>query len=114
MSGPRDLSEDYAAAGFGGRLAPGRKAALVVVDVVMAYLEPASPLYAGVEAARDSAIRLAAAARASGAPVILTNVVYTPGGADGGVFYQKVPALKVLAAVSIVPGVYSTVRVMIR
>lgn len=98
MSGPRDLSDDYAAAGFGGRLTAGRRPALVVVDVVMAYLDPASPLYAGVEGARDSAIRLAAAARAAGAPVILTNVVYTPGGADGGLFYQKVPALKAFDA----------------
>lgn len=98
MPGPRDLSDDYAAAGFGGRLTPGRRPAVVVVDVVMAYLDSASPLYAGVEAARDSAIRLAAAARAAGAPVILTNVVYTPGGADGGLFYRKVPALKAFDA----------------
>jgi maleamate amidohydrolase len=26
--------------------------------------------------------------------VLFTNVVYTPGGADGGVFYRKVPALR--------------------
>ena len=33
--------------------------------------------------------------RKVGAPVIFTNVEYQPGGADGGVFFRKVPALKV-------------------
>ncbi|PKP92467.1 MAG: isochorismatase [Alphaproteobacteria bacterium HGW-Alphaproteobacteria-16] len=92
-----DLNEDYAAAGFGGRLQMGRKAALLIVDVVMAYLDPQSPLYAGVESALASNERLAAAARAAGVPVIFTNVVYEPGGIDGGVFFRKVPALKAFA-----------------
>ena len=38
------------------------------------------------------------AARDAGIPVIYTNVVYEPGGADGGVFYRKLPALKVFDA----------------
>lgn len=91
MSG--GLSANYAAA-FKGRLAPGRKAALLIVDVVMAYLDPQSPLYAQAEAALASNERLLAAARGAGVPVIFTNVVYQAGGADGGYFYQKVPALK--------------------
>lgn len=92
-----DLNADYAAAGFGGRLQMGRKPALLIVDVVMAYLDPQSPLYAGVESALASNERLAAAARAAGVPVIFTNVVYEPGGIDGGVFFRKVPALKAFA-----------------
>ncbi len=60
----------------------------------MAYLDPASPLYAGVEDALASNERLLAAARAAAIPVLFTNVEYAPGGADGGVFYRKVPALK--------------------
>jgi maleamate amidohydrolase len=89
-----DLDADYHAAGFGGRLPFGKKAALLVIDVVQAYLDKASPLYAGVEDARDSNIRLVDAARAAGVPVVFTNVLYSAGGADGGVFYRKVPALK--------------------
>ncbi len=88
------LQTDYAQAGFGGRLTPGRKVALVIVDVVMAYLDPTSPLYARGEAALACNERLAAAARGSGAPVVFTNVVYGPGGMDGGVFFRKVPALR--------------------
>jgi maleamate amidohydrolase len=90
-----DLGADYQAAGFGGRLTFGSRPALLVIDVVEAYLRRDSPLYAGVEAARDSNIRLVAAARRVGVPVIFTNVTYSAGGADGGVFFRKVPSLKV-------------------
>ena len=89
-----DLRADYAAAGFGGKLAFGAKPALLVVDVVMAYVDPASQLYAGVEDALASNERLVAAARAADVPVIFTNVVYAPSGLDGGMFFRKVPALK--------------------
>jgi maleamate amidohydrolase len=89
-----DLAADYEAAGFGARLAFGRRPALLVIDVVEAYLQKDSPLYAGVEDARDSNIRLVECARRAGLPVIFTNVTYNAGGADGGVFFRKVPALK--------------------
>ncbi|PTR13302.1 MULTISPECIES: N-carbamoylsarcosine amidohydrolase [unclassified Novosphingobium] len=89
-----DLDANYAGA-FDGRLPFGQRPALLLVDLVEAYLQPGSPLYAGIEAALASAVRITAAARAAGLPVIFTNVEYQPGGADGGVFYRKVPALKV-------------------
>lgn len=93
MASGEDLSANYATA-FNGRLAPGRKAALLIVDVVRAYLDPASPLYAQAEPALASNERLVAAARAAGIPVVFTNVEYQAGGTDGGYFYRKVPALK--------------------
>ena len=83
---------------FDGHLAFGKHPALLVVDFVMAYLEPSSPLYAGVDSALASNIRLVAVAREARIPVIFTNVVYEPGGADGGLFYRKIPALKVFDA----------------
>lgn len=88
-----DLNDDYASAGFGGRLPFGRRPVLLIVDVVMAYLDPGAALYAGVEDALASNERLVAAAREVGVPVIFTNVVYKPGGLDGGMFFRKVPAL---------------------
>lgn len=91
--GDVELHANYAGA-FDGRLPFGKNPALLIVDVVLAYLDPASPLYAGPEAALASNERLLAAARAAKIPVIFTNVEYAPGGADGGVFYRKVPALK--------------------
>ncbi len=88
-----DITQNYAGA-FDGHLGFGKAPALLIVDVVMAYLEPSSALYAGVEAALASNERLAEAARAAGVPVIFTNVEYEPGGANGGLFYKKIPALK--------------------
>jgi nicotinamidase-related amidase len=88
------LLENYAAGGFGHALQPGRRPALLVIDFVRAYLVPGSPLYAGVEAARDACRELLLAAREAGIPVVHTNVQYQPGGRDGGVFFRKVPALK--------------------
>jgi nicotinamidase-related amidase len=87
------LDENYAGGGFGHSLQPGRRPALVVVDFVMAYLKPSSPLYAGVERTRDACVELLQAARAASIPVLHTNVRFQAGGRDGGVFFQKLPAL---------------------
>lgn len=90
-----DLLSDYAAGGFGGALQPGQRPALLLIDVVMAYLTPTCGLYSPrFEAALASCERLTAAARRSGTPVIFTNVSYCAGGANGGLFYRKVPALE--------------------
>ena len=91
---PDELDRDYARAGFDGRLGFGLRPALLVIDVVRAYTDETSPLYAGVEAALASNLRLIDAARDAGVPVIFTNVAYQAGGRDGGLFYRKVPALK--------------------
>lgn len=92
------LSENYARGGFGKALQPGQRPALLIIDFVRAYLEPNSPLYAGVEQARADCETLLRAARAASIPVVHTNVVYQPGGRDGGVFFRKVPALKCFEA----------------
>ncbi|MFD2137773.1 hypothetical protein ACFSLT_25800 [Novosphingobium resinovorum] len=38
-----DLLDDYNRGGFGGALQPGKKPALLLVDVVVAYLTPGQP-----------------------------------------------------------------------
>ena len=93
-TGKQDLTSNYRGV-LDGKLPFGESPAVLIVDVVMAYLDPASPLYAGVEGALASCERLVAAARTASVPVIFTNVEYQPGGKDGGVFYRKVPALSV-------------------
>ena len=84
-----DLGSDYKNAGFGGTLSFGKRPALLIVDFVRAYIEPGSPLYAGVESAFESAKRVTAAARAARIPVIFTGVEYAPGGVNGGVFIAR-------------------------
>lgn len=89
------MADNYAGV-FDGRLAFGERPALVLVDVVMAYLTPGAPLYdPAFVAALAVNERLVAAARQARVPVVFTNVVYQPGGVDGGQFFRKVPALKV-------------------
>ncbi|QPC99761.1 isochorismatase family protein [Qipengyuania soli] len=89
------LAESYAQA-FAGRLTPGQSPALLLVDMVEAYLQPDSPLYCETApAAVESGARLLDAARKGGRPIVFTNVEYEPGGADGGLFYRKAPVLEV-------------------
>ena len=88
------LAEDYLQAGFNNRLGFGSSPALVVIDFCEAYLDPSSPLYAGVEDARASCQRVLEAARSAGMPVLHTRVEFQPGGADGGIFFRKVGALE--------------------
>jgi len=92
-----ELTENYRGA-FDGSLGFGKAPALILVDFVEAYFNKDSPLYAGVDDALSSALRIRDTARAAGIPVIYSNVVYQEGGADGGVFYRKVPALQVFVA----------------
>ena len=96
----RVLADDYERAGFGGKLEFGQRPALLIIDVVQAYLQPSSPLYAGVEAALASNVRLIERARASKVPIVFTKVVYQAGlgGLDGGVFFRKLPVLKIFEA----------------
>lgn len=90
-----DKDADYSASGFGRALGFGRKPVLLVVDFVMAYLDPSSPLYAGVEAELSVLKQLVDGARDAAVPIVWTRVEYEQGGADGGHFYRKINALKV-------------------
>lgn len=85
------------ARGYGGTLQPGVRPALLVIDFVKAYTQADSPLYAGpaTEDVRGSCEELLALARRAGIPILHTNLAYQDGGRDGGVFFRKVPALKV-------------------
>ncbi len=89
-----DLNADYQRAGFQGRLGFGTAPALVVIDMAKAYFDKQSPLYAGVEDTLAAVERVLTSARATGIPIIFTEVKYQPGGVNGGVFYRKVSALK--------------------
>lgn len=96
MAGP-SASDNYAGV-YEGRLQPGTSPALLIVDVVTAYLTEGSPLFMDTAAAaKDANRRLADAARAAGVPVVFTNVRYREDGSDGGVFYRKAPVLKAFA-----------------
>jgi maleamate amidohydrolase len=88
-----DLQANYRRA-YGNRIGFGARPALILIDFVQAYFDPACDLYAGVDTALAAALRVRAAARASGVPVIYTNVVYHPKALNGGRFYQKAKPLR--------------------
>ncbi|MEY4065458.1 MAG: hypothetical protein RIR26_1666 [Pseudomonadota bacterium] len=83
---------------FDKTLVPGTKPALLVVDVIKAYTDPTSPFFTpeAVEAVAHIA-SVIKYARSSGHPIVFTRVEYKePHAIDGGLFVEKVPALKVL------------------
>lgn len=93
MSTEEDLLANYKKA-YDNRVGFGSRPALLLIDFCQAYFEPGNALYSEVDEALASALRVRAAARAAGVPVILTNVVYHPSGFDGGRFFEKAMPLK--------------------
>ena len=88
-----DAQDNYAGvydndAGF------GKRPALVLVDFAHAYFDKECPLFAGVDDALASALRVRDAAHEAGIPVVLTRVLYRPDGSDGGRFFQKAKPLE--------------------
>ena len=84
--------------GWGGALQPGRRPALVLVDMVRAYFDEGGAFQLPSTGPLLSASRLLKAARDAAVPVVHTCVRYAPGGADGGIFFAKVAGLAVFAA----------------
>lgn len=90
MTGPAQVFDD----GFAGTLSPGSRPALLVVDLMRAYFDEASPLCLPSAEGLSQAAEVLASARAAGIPVVHTRVRYGEDGLDGGIFLQKVPALR--------------------
>src|SRR5262245_28063038 len=88
-----DLLENYKKA-YDNRVGYGKRPWLLMVDSVQAYFEPGNALYAGVDDALASALRVRAAARAKNIPVILTGMLLHRSGKDGGRFFQKAKPLE--------------------
>ncbi|GEL22417.1 N-carbamoylsarcosine amidase [Pseudonocardia sulfidoxydans NBRC 16205] len=84
---------------FSGRVGWGRRPALVVVDLVHAYVDADSPFaLPGINSAIEATEALTNVARQSGLSVIWTDVVYHDDMSNAGLFYKKVPGLSVYAA----------------
>jgi len=87
------LDQNYSKA-YGHSLEPGSNPALILIDFVQAYFDQECELYADVDDALQSALRILNVARKNKTLVIFTNVVYQAGGVDGGRFYEKALPLK--------------------
>ncbi len=85
---------DPIAAGFGGSMGYGKRAALILIDLMHGYFDEGSPFLLPSSDCLASASRVLEAARASGVMVVHTKVVLGPDGVDAGVFLKKIPALR--------------------
>jgi len=82
---------------FGQAAGVGERPAVIVVDLVRGFTDPACPLGAEMDDVVAATRRLLDAARAGGVPVIFTTVVYDDANERAAsVFLRKVPALLVL------------------
>jgi maleamate amidohydrolase len=94
-----DTSRTYEARGLGHRAEPGRRPALVVVDLVLGFTDPSSPLACDTDGAVAATATLLETFRAGGWPIVFTTVVYDEAGAAAAaLFLDKVPALAMLTA----------------
>lgn len=82
--------------GWAGGLEPGQRPAVLAIDLMRPYFEPGSPFDVGSRECLEAAARIIETARAAGVPVLHTRVTFSAGGADGGLFLRKVPALEAL------------------
>ena len=87
----------YDARGFGGRQGAGERPAIVVVDLIEGFTNPASALACDADGAVQNTRSLLDAARAASVPVIFTTVSYTDDDLERAVmFVAKAPALATL------------------
>jgi nicotinamidase-related amidase len=87
----------YEERGFGGRQGMGAAPAVVVVDFIEGFTNPASRLACDADAAVAATARLLAAARAAAVPVVYTTVCYSDDDLErAAMFVAKAPALATL------------------
>lgn len=95
----RDIEElltEYRQKGLAGELGFGREPAVLVIDLIIGFTDPSSPLGADLELQVAATRRLLDAARGQRVPVFFTTTTYGPDCRDAGHFLRKVPSLETL------------------
>jgi maleamate amidohydrolase len=99
MSGHPE-ADIYHRQGMGQRAGMGQRPALVIVDFVVGFADPAHFGGGNIGPAITETVHLLAFARRRHWPVAHTRVVYADDGADAGVFTRKAPSLLKLTEAS--------------
>jgi maleamate amidohydrolase len=99
MSGHPE-ADIYHRQGLGQRAGMGQRPALVIVDFVVGFADPAHFGGGNIGPAIAETVQLLDFARRHGWPVAHTRVVYADDGADAGVFTRKAPSLLKLTETS--------------
>lgn len=92
----QDTLKSYQSKGFAARSGFGRRPALLIVDFIVGFTDPESPLGGDFSSQLDATNQLLTAFRHADLPVVYTVIEYEPGFRDAGVFIKKVPSLSVL------------------
>jgi maleamate amidohydrolase len=88
--------QDYENKGFANRSGYGQKPALLIIDFINGFTDPATPLGGDFTSQLAATAKLLEAFRKVGLPIVFTTVAYKPDLSDGGVFVKKVPSLAIL------------------
>ena len=97
MTSRQDDVEAFAARGFGGNLGFGSRPALVIVDLVNGFTDPASPLGSSMTAEVEATKIVLGAARVKRIPTFFTTVAYDDSDLqDSGVWAKKIAGLTIL------------------
>jgi nicotinamidase-related amidase len=91
-----DLESHYGDRAFGGSVGLGAKPALLVIDLINAFTDPATDLGTDVSGVLDRTADLLEAFREAGLPRYFTTVAFEESYGDAGRFIEKVPALREL------------------
>jgi maleamate amidohydrolase len=86
-----ELHERLSARGFGGRVGFGSRPAVLVVDLIRAFTDERCPLASNLDAQVANTRRILDAARAAGAPVVMSTVSYDAALDEAGLWALKVP-----------------------
>ncbi len=86
----------YQEKGFAARSGYGKRPALLIVDFIVGFTDPSSPLGGDFSSELKVTGRIIDAFRAASLPIVYTVIEYEPDFRDAGVFIKKVPSLSVL------------------
>lgn len=91
-NGPDHYAEDV----FGHRIGFGERPALLVVDMIKAFADPAFPFGFDLADVLRSTCQLLASVRAKHIPIVFTTTAYDDPVTEAGVWLRKMPALREL------------------
>jgi nicotinamidase-related amidase len=93
-----EVREGYAARGLGGRLQPGARPAVVVVDLIRGFTDPACPPGSDLDVVVTATRQLLDAARVADMQIVFTSIAFTPAELDTTLWLLKMPAMRALLA----------------
>ncbi|MFI0350016.1 isochorismatase family protein [Actinomadura sp. 9N407] len=93
-----ETRDRYAARGIGGRLSGRTRPAVVVIDLIDGFTDPACPPGTDLDAVVGATAALLERARAAELPIFFTTIAYEPEDLERLVWLRKMPALRALEA----------------